>query len=394
MVSDGRRTVPSMKVAGVGKASKKIVIGVTTNHALAYHVDLARAMKKSGWEIHIVSTPGKQLELLSEEFSVEQIAMEREPSPVQDFRALIEWVKLFRKLRPNAIMVGTPKAGLLGIIAGWICRVPQRVYFLHGLRLESADGLLLQILKFLERVSIGLSTHTIAVSPSLRQKVVGLGLGSFRKVGVLDLGSTAGVDTHRFHPAASAHELAKLRSRFGLDDQLLTIGFVGRLTKDKGVKELEYALNTLKNEGVRFQLLLVGPVEDESGKKFVHAMNHSGVKTTSTGHVDDPESAYRVMDILCLPSYREGLPNVVLEAYASGVPVVGTNATGTTDVVADGKTGRLVEVRDGDALTAGLRDLLQSRSRIEAMGAEGLEFVQQHFGVKKVITRQQALFES
>lgn len=372
---------------------RRIMIGVTTNHALAYHVDLARAMKRSGWEVCFVSAAGKRLEQLSTEFSVAPLSMERDPSPIKDLKSLINWLKLLGKWQPDAIMVGTPKAGLLGIIAAWICRVPERVYFLHGLRLESADGKLLALLKFLERLTISLSTKTIAVSPSLRSKVFDLKLGTPRKVVVLDLGSTAGVDTERFRPASGATEVASMQERFGLDSQLLTIGFVGRLTKDKGVSEFQTALATLKKQGLAFQLLLVGPIEDEAGKIFVRAMDESGIKTVSTGHIDDPEAAYRVMDILCLPSYREGLPNVVLEAYASGIPVVATNATGTKDVVEEGKTGRLVQVRDAYALAEGLESLLRSPGRIKEMGAEGLSFVHRHFSIEKVVQRQQSLIE-
>src|SRR5699024_11134713 len=138
------------------------------------------------------------------------IAMEREPSPQADLRALRSWIVLLKELSPDIVFVGTPKAGLLGIMAAWLSKVPRRVYHLRGLRLESASGLARTVYWLLEKLAFLVSTEAIAVSPSLRQRVIDLKLVRSGKIVVLEQGSSNGVDITHFDPrdkrTISSHE--------------------------------------------------------------------------------------------------------------------------------------------------------------------------------------------
>jgi len=233
----------------------------------------------------------------------------------------------------------TPKAGLLSGVAAWLARVPCRVYTLRGLRLETATGLKRALLWVTEWISCKCAHRVVCVSPSLRARAIGLKLVGDSKAIVLGEGS-GGVDIRRFSPAGrESAETQSLREKLGIAANALVIGFVGRLVRDKGIRELIEAFQGLNRKQPGLQLLLVGdfeqgdPVEPEI-RRFIE----SSPAMIRPGFVSDTAPYYGLMDVLALPTYREGFPGVPLEAQASGVPVVTTTATGAVDSVVDGET--------------------------------------------------------
>lgn len=377
----------------------KAVIGVTTDHAVQYHKDLALLMLERGWDVTFVSTGGAALDSLGELSDADGLntvvlPMVRNPSPVADLKGLRDWVALLRTVRPDVVIAGTPKAGLLGIMASTLTRVPTRVYWLHGLRLETATGPLRRVLFALEWLTVRLSTRTVAVSHSLKARVEQLRIARPERVTVIGAGSTQGVDTARFAPAADQSARDEAVAAWDLDPAKPVIGFVGRLTTDKGVRELAEALTQLRERGLDFQALLIGPVEDEDGEESLKSLDRAGVEYQAPGHVSDTAAVYQAMDIFCLPSYREGLPNVVLEAFSAGLPVVASNVTGNSDLVEPGVNGVLVEPRDADGLATALGSLLEDTSARQDFAAAARETAVQSFAVDKVVEEQLEFLEA
>ncbi len=361
---------------------RTVVLGVTADQSITLLRGLPQFLREQGWDVHVVSTPGPLLERLAadEGVTVHGLAMARNPSPLSDLRALAKWIALLQKLRPASLMVGTPKAGLLGSLAGFVTRVPRRIYVLRGLRLETTTGLPRFALASLERLTAAASHTVLAVSHSLAQLYIDSRLAPRRKVRVLGEGSSNGVDVHA-HELGALPEgaLADAQARASLTPDLPVIGFVGRLTRDKGLAVLMEAAERLSAKGLSFQLLLVGGVDSEDGREILARLMESAIDVSAVGHVDDPRPYFHLMDVLCLPTFREGFPNVVLQASASRVPTVTTRATGAVDSVVDGVTGLLADIGDSSSLAAALEPLIRDPDRRMAMGQASRKRVMQHF---------------
>ncbi|GAB3029961.1 hypothetical protein GCM10027052_02560 [Parafrigoribacterium mesophilum] len=261
--------------------------------------------------------------------------------------------------------------------------------------METATGLQRLVLYSAERIAIATAHTVLAVSPSLKQALVKLKLSRPEKVVVVGEGSSNGVDVREFDPARfSTIRLDELRATLGLRPGIPTIGYVGRLTRDKGFDVLENAVLQLREWGIEFDLLIVGGIDDPSSRKTLDRLLASGLCAASTGAVQDPAIYFQLMDLLCLPTYREGYPNVVLEAGASGKPTITTDATGAIDSVLPGVSGVIVPAGDCDALARELRTLLANPDRLESMGSAASRHVKKHFDRPAVWQQLQLFYAS
>lgn len=354
---------------------RRILIGVTSDVSLVLMRGLPEFLASEGWDVHVVTSPGPLLASLGPNVRVHEVVMRRDPAPAADLRSLVEWIRVLRRVRPDVTLVGTPKAGLLGGFSAYLCRVPSRVYHLRGLRLETSHGLARRVLSFLERAAGWFATDILAVSPSLRQRYIDLHLASEEKVVVLGKGSSNGVDTTRFRPGSvSDSRVTELRASLGLQDGTPIIGFVGRLNRDKGLSVLAAASEELRSRGIPHQLLVVGGIDESASAET------SGLDSAiQTGHVADPRDYYALMDLLCLPTLREGFPNVVLEAAAMGLPTVTTDATGAVDSVRDGATGWICRAGDSASLADTLSMALADGDLRRKLGENARRDAETHF---------------
>lgn len=365
-----------------------IVFGVTIDYQLRYHEGLYQRLADAGWNVHLVAGDGPIGRSLAHHPGVTAhvLEMARAPSPAADLRGLKAWRQLIRRLRPDVVVVGTPKAGLLGGIAARLTRVPARIYELHGLRLESATGPLRVLLRVMERVSCAASTRVIAVGLSLRDRALAEHLVAPSKIDVLGAGSPNGVEIDRFDRARRDEGArASLRAGMGIPDEAQVVTFVGRLTADKGLAVLTEAMGEVEQETSAW-LMVIGGVDDDSGVAGELRLRESLPRLALTGEVDDVAPYLAISDVLCLPSRREGLPTVILEAFAAGVPVVATQATGIVDLVADSETGRLVPIDDAPALRGALLATLRDPESSNRMAGAASRLVSEKFARESVQT--------
>lgn len=368
--------------------TKRILLAVTADTSLGLMQGLPERLRDEGWDVHVVSSPGPKSAALATTQGVtfHPVEMTRNPSVLNDLRALIRWIRLVREVAPDVASVGTPKAGLLGGIASFVARVPRRIYVLRGLRYETSTGLVRVALRTLEQVACLTAHEVLAVSHSLRDVSIADRLASPDKAVVLGRGSSNGVDVDRF--AASPEERRAAKAEQWPDaPEVPTIGFVGRIHTDKGLDLLADGVGILAADGVPGRLLVVGGRDDEQSESLTARLRESGFEVQFTGAVPDVAPYLRLMDVLCLPTRREGFPNVVLEAAAAGIPTVATTATGIPDAILDNETGLICQQRDPQELADLMRRLLTDDSERARLGESALRFVRSEFARSAVQAR-------
>jgi len=340
------------------------------------HGQLA-AMWASGFDVTLLVSPGRELAALRkrEQVAIHTIPMERDIHLRSDVRALRQLYVAMRRIRPHIVNAGTPKAGLLGMLAAWMARVPIRIYTLHGLRLETTTGLKRVLLTCTERVASRCATRVICVSRSLEQSYRRHRLAPRRKLCVLGSGTCNGLDVSTFtdHAAGSADSRrAQLRRHAGIPADALVLGAVGRLTRDKGIADVLAALDVVWKRFPNVHLLLLGdyepsdPLPDACFERI-----DKDPRIHWPGFVDDISPYYHAMDILVHASHREGFPYVPMEGAAAGLPVVGCRVTGVVDAIVDGVTGHLVAPGNIQRLSEAIVRYVDDPQRRRRHGAAG-----------------------
>lgn len=354
-------------------------------HHLRGQVDAAVA---AGHEVTVVSSPVDGADALARWPGVgyEAIDIPRPISPLRDLLAVWRLFRFFRAHRPDIVHSATPKAGLLCALAGWWARVPVRLHTFTGQAWAERTGVVRQIGKFADRVIIALNTRTYADSQSqceylVRERVARTGL-----VHVLGAGSLGGVDLLRLNPAQHQAAGDAVAQRLGIRDGAKVIVFIGRVNRDKGIAELIEATSLLTQRGIDHRLILVGPFEPDLDPlpAPILARIRDDPTIDAMGYDPEPEKYLALADVLCLPSYREGFGNVVIEAAVMGVPTVGTDIVGLRDAVEDGATGILVPPKNVPALADALDALLSDDTRRRSLGEAARERAARLFDARVV----------
>lgn len=363
---------------GFSRLTPHLVVGITHPQTCLVLKGRLRALREAGFRVTLVSSAGAMLDRMAASEGIETIAipMERQIAPWADLVSLVRLWRLLLRLKPDVVEFSTPKAGLLGMLAGLLAGVPLRVYLLRGLKLETTTGIKRRVLLMAERMAAACAQVVLCNSASLRAKALALGIAPAVKLCMLGEGSSIGVDVERFSPGPS-----DIRERLGLPRYAPVVGFVGRLTRDKGIPDLIEAFERILEKQPRAYLLLVGwfdASEDAlDGRMCARIEKHPRI--VRTGIVADVAPYYRAMDVLILPTLREGFPNVVLEASATGIPVITTLSTGARDAVLPELTGLLIPAGYPEAIVEAATRLLRSPAERQRMGAAGRAWVIEHF---------------
>lgn len=361
---------------------------VTDSVSLGFLRGQLSFIKQRGHEVIAVSSPGAALCGLRERYGIPTVglSMRRAPSIVRDLVSFVRLILLLLRLRPALLCYSTPKASVLAGLAGVITRIPVRVYLVWGLRHETLPVWFRQAGAMLERLTCALAHEVIAVSASVKARLVEEGLVDCARVRTIGCGSSGGVDSTYFDQSrVNIGERASFREKHGIPANAPVILFVGRLVRDKGIPELVDAFIRLKTVVPEAYLVVAGRLERFNGlsKALVTTMRPENA-IVMTGHLDDVRQACAAADVVALPSHREGFPNVALEAAAMGLPVVTTRATGCVDAVVDGVTGTLVPVGDVDALTDALGAYLVDSDLRRRHGAAGRARVIRDFQPRRI----------
>jgi glycosyltransferase involved in cell wall biosynthesis len=336
-----------------------------------------------GLHITAIASPGDELDAFQREtgVAVAAVPMARRITPVRDLVSIWMIVRLLRRLRPHIVHAHTPKGGLLGMIAAWLARVPVRVYDVWGLPYTTATGLRRFLLVWSERVSCALAHRALSVSHSLRKQAIDDRICRAEKVAVFLHGSGHGVDaTGRFDPNAVPDARRGTRDQLGIPSDAVVVGYVGRIVRDKGLVELVGAWARLRDRYPTLHLLVAGRFEPQDPvPSDVEAVLRNDPRIHLAGWATDTPALYAAMDLVTLPTYREGFPNVPLEAAAMSRPVIATLVPGCVDAVEDGVTGTLVPARNAAALADAIARYVDDPDRRNAHGRAGRERVLRDF---------------
>lgn len=353
----------SSMVAAASERRPSLLVVTTVPETLATILrDQPRFLSRH-FAVHLMTSPGPALEGIrrAEGVDVHVVPMSRGIDPLADVMSLVRAMGLMRRLRPDAVHSYTPKAGLIAMVAGFVCRVPVRIHTFTGLIFPARKGPGRSILVWADRLIAFCATTVVPEGAGVKRDLERFGI-TRKPLRVIGHGNIAGVDTTRFDPARPELRALEtdLRGRLGLPPDAFVFCYVGRLNRDKGVVELVGAFSDLP---VRAHLIVIGDLDDSlpvDRATMEKIARHERIHWL--GFLQDVRPALCVADVLVLPSYREGFPNVLLEAGAMGLPAIATDINGSNEIIEPGLNGWLVK-------PASVRELREAM--IEAMGCPG-----------------------
>lgn len=299
---------------------------------------------------------------------VEAVDMQREIAPLKDLISLWRLYRLFLRERPQIVHANTPKGSLLAMLAARFAKVPYRIYTVTGLRYQGATGFLRLVLKTMERVTCTAASHVIPEGQGVLHTLQQDGI-THKPLQVLHHGNINGIDTAYYAPQKAAHE-----------HPLFSFVFIGRITRDKGIHELVESVKHLP-----CLLTVVGSYEDgdsidEEDKRWLQ----SSKRVRMVGWQDDVRPFIADADVVVFPSYREGFPNVPLQAGSMERACIVTDIIGCNEIIQDGVNGKIVPAHDAAALQEAMHWMMHHPAAVEKMGKVAREMVRQRFEQRDV----------
>lgn len=335
------------------------------------------------YEVVAISSPGCELDEIVKREKIRTIGipMQRQISPLRDLLSLIRLIRVFRKEKPDMVHSMTPKAGLLSMMAAMMVRIPVRVHTFTGLVFPTATGLKRRLLMLTDRVTCACATHILAEGKGVLNDLKRYRLTS-KKLSVLGNGNVRGIDLAYYDRTPEVVVLAdNIRAAYGIGTDDFTFIFVGRIVRDKGINELVSAFCRLTNEHPHIHLLLVG--DEDAGLDSIAEQTRLRIATTpnihSEGWQKDVRPWYAAADALAFPSYREGFPNVVIEAGAMGLPSIVTDINGSREIIHDRVNGVIVPSQSEERLYKAMRAFVEHEHSRKEMAANSRRMVAERY---------------
>ncbi len=357
---------------------KKILRATTVPTSLeTFCKDILRELSQR-YDVVAVSSPGEELELVGRREGVRTIdvKMERHISPFSDIKSLWKLIRVMRRERPWMVHSMTPKAGLLCMIAAWLTGVPVRIHTFTGLVWPTAVGMKRKILMFTDKVLCACATHIIPEGQGVKRDLETAEI-TRKTMRVLANGNVMGIDLEHYTRTA---EVMSVADRIRIPDKI-TFVFVGRLVGDKGINELVEAFVKLNAENPKTRLILVGRAEPDLDplRDNIRQMidNHPDIE--AVGEQQDVRPWFAGADVLAFPSYREGFPNVVIEAGAMGLPSIVTDINGANEIIIEGENGVIIPSHDVDALYCAMRKMSDDCEQREYMASNSRRLVAERY---------------
>ena len=334
------------------------------------------------FEVIGISSSDKELEEVKndEGIAVIPIEMSRKITPVQDIKSLIKTYKYLKKEQPQIVHTHTPKAGIVGMLAAKLAGVPIRLHTVAGLPLMEAVGVKRKVLDFVEKLTYSSATKVYPNSKGLYDFILQNSYTSADKLKVIGEGSSNGIDTNHFSPIQiSEEQTEKLKKELNIQAEDFVFVFVGRLVGDKGINELVKAFQKLSNRNQESEtlissskslvsskvpkLLLVGPLESELDPLQDETLKEIEINPAilTVGFQKDVRPYFAISNALVFPSYREGFPNVVMQAGAMELPSIVSNINGCNEIIVEGENGTIIPVKNAEAITVAMQKLLEDK---------------------------------
>lgn len=352
------------------------------------------------YEVTAVSADEQELARVADRYGVRHhhVEMTRQISPFRDLLAVWKLYRFLRKEKPELVHSHTPKAGIVGMMAAFFAGVPQRFHTVAGLPLMEAEGLKRKILNAVESSTYRFATKVYPNSFGLQDIIIKEGFCPPEKLKVLGKGSSNGIDTAHFnrHQVSPEHQ-EQLRLALGIQPEDFVFLFVGRLVSDKGVNELVQAFkNIQRNDDAtipnptpyiphpapnNLKLLLVGPLESDLDALLPETLKEIEENTSiiTAGYQDDVRPYFAFADALVFPSYREGFPNVVLQAGAMELPSIVSNINGCNEIIKEGENGLIIPVKNSTELQKAMRKLLTDEPLYDHLKKNARARIVQHY---------------
>ena len=341
-----------------------------------------RFMSERGINVIGISSKGRELlEVAKEEnILVVPIEMSRKITPLKDLRSLWSAYCLFRKEKPDIVHSHTPKAGIIGMLAARLARVPLRLHTVAGLPLMEAKGVKRKVLDFVEKLTYASATKVYPNSKGLFDFIVSYQYTSLDKLKVIANGSSNGINTSLFSKEVISEEQQNLlKSELGIGNDDFVFVFVGRLVGDKGVNELVKAFCELNYPSVK--LLLVGPLESDLDPLDNDTLRRidENERIISVGFQKDVRPYFAISNALVFPSYREGFPNVVMQAGAMELPAIVSDINGCNEIIIEGKNGTIIPVKNVEAVKNAMEMMITDKELYLKMKGNAREMITERY---------------
>ena len=336
------------------------------------------------FNITLVSSDEERLAKVASDQGVQYFPLEitRKITPLQDLRCLVRLVRFLRQEKPHFVHSHTPKAGIIGMLAAYIAGVPVRMHTVAGLPLMEATGVKRWVLNTVERITYFCSTHVYPNSKGLETFILQNKFCTSKKIKVLGSGSSNGIDTSYFDPeqVTQAQQVA-LKSELSIEPKDFVFCFVGRLVKDKGVNELIDAFIQISKKHPNTKLLIVGHTEADLDPLLPVTLHNIefNERIIEVGFQKDIRPYLAIADLFTFPSYREGFPNVILQANAMGVPCIVSDINGCNELIKQGENGLIVPAKNSKILKEQMELLLENPNHLKASNAEIRNFIRLNF---------------
>jgi len=356
---------------------KKLIVGISAECSVVLIEGQLKYFREIGYDTILLSPYSERVKeyCINEGCNYLEIKIKRKISPLYDLYTLLNLIRLFVICRPDIVNLGTPKISLLGMIAAKITRVRKRIYTCRGFRFEPEKGIKRQLLIITERITALFAHRIICISPSLQELGIKNRIFNSSKSTVINKGSSNGINLKRFSPESINKELKdKLKVELGLEDKFV-FGFIGRISDRKGINELYMAFIRLSVIFSDIALVIVGRFEEPqiADKNIINSIkSHKNIRVT--GPQKNVPLYFSLMDVFVLPSWSEGFGNVMIEASAMGVPVIGTDATGIRDSMSHNLNGIMIAPHSAYELENAMLQLYKNREMRETFGKNGLNW--------------------
>lgn len=341
-------------------------------------------MSQQGIDVYMASSPDSHVAELEKNENAKffPLPLSRELTPIKDLLSLFYAIRLIRNINPDIVHTHSPKAGIVGMLAAFICRVPLKVHTVAGLPLMEVSGIKRKLLNAVEFLTYWCADWVLPNSEELRKFILDNKLSLNKdKVQVLGSGSSNGIDLQYFSDSEQLREeAAYFRKKYQLTKDKLVLTFMGRLAFYKGINELIQAFEVLQRKYKNIILLLVGAKEELNPlSKLTEQAIDTNPSIISVGHQMDVRKFLLASDIFVFPSYREGFPQALMQASALGLPSIATNINGCNEIIKSGVNGLLIEPKNVEQIVDSCEKLIINKNLRMVFGDEARKFVTDNF---------------